>query len=207
MGVGKSVLTSRVIDRYKDSTSNGDEGFAFFYCDRNIPDRTDSLSVLRSLVVQLASTARNETRIIKALHDHSQGPIATQPSLGIPDCEKILSDQINLYPRCIIILDGLDECDENSRGGLLDFFSSMVRDAKKPLKIFISGRPEIDISGHQGMGNLVEVDATKNEVDIRIYIDRQLKLIREKQSKHGCIWSKELQNEIGKKLLDKSGGM
>ena len=57
-GAGKTFLTSKVIDHVqcKLQASPSHEGFAFFYCNRNEPERRQPLSVLRSYVRQLPST-------------------------------------------------------------------------------------------------------------------------------------------------------
>ncbi|VUC34090.1 unnamed protein product [Clonostachys rosea] len=52
-GAGKTFLTSRVIDHVEKSPDL--EGFAYFYCKRDEEERSQPVSILRSLVRQLSS--------------------------------------------------------------------------------------------------------------------------------------------------------
>ncbi|EGY15721.1 uncharacterized protein VDAG_06885 [Verticillium dahliae VdLs.17] len=151
IGVGKSFLTSNVIDRYlsvapiradsEHASSCTDEGFAFFYCDRSIPERQNSTDILRSLVAQLAGPSTNKPSIHPQIDKLCGHPDASRPALGIASCKEILIDLINTYPRSTLILDAFDECDWKSRSNLKIAFRHLVTSADKPVKIFVSSRP------------------------------------------------------------------
>ncbi|CRK38866.1 hypothetical protein BN1708_016682, partial [Verticillium longisporum] len=214
MGVGKSFLTSKVIDRYlsviptgmgsEHASSCSDEGFGYFYCDGSIPERRNSTEILRSFVAQLAGPSMNKTAIHPQIDKLCGHPDASRPALGIASCKEILVDLINTYPRSTLVLDALDECERESRSDLIDAFRHLVTSADKPVKLFVSSRPEKGFPGPVSPGDLVEISTKDNENDIARYIDEQ---IEKRRATDDIEWSQQLYNKARKTLLDKSGGM
>jgi predicted NACHT family NTPase len=56
-----------------------------------------------------------------------------------------LLESVNLYPKTTIVLDALDECDPKSRRHLVDAIELLLQQSGRPLKVFISSRPDRDI--------------------------------------------------------------
>lgn len=61
-GTGKTFLTLKVIDDIQATLEKqpNEEGFAFFYCNRNEAARRDPLSVLSAFVRQLSTIASDK---------------------------------------------------------------------------------------------------------------------------------------------------
>lgn len=178
------------------------EGFAFFYCNRNEDNRREPLSVLRSFVRQLSTTAQNNRSIQKSVRQIYDISREQGRELTIRTSKELLLDLINSYAMTTLILDALDECFEDKRGELIEIFDDLIGRASTPVKIFISSRPDGDIR-----------ERLKSEVNIGIYPwdnhEDISRFVKAKIRKHRR-WNKmsdELRNEIVQVLQDRSEGM
>ena len=183
-------------------SSPNQEGFAFFYCNRNEEERRKPIAVLQSYVRQLSPTVRNPDSIRKELKGCCQKARASGSDLGFNDCREQILESIRLYSQTTLVLDALDECEPKSRGQLLEVIEYLISSSKNGLKIFISSRPDRDIRDRFLKTPNIEIKATDNEEDIQKYV-------REKIVHHGN-WagmSQKLQNDIVNKLFTKSQGM
>lgn len=203
-GTGKTYLTSRVIDEIQDAlkSSPNHEGLAFFYCNRNETERQSPLSVLRSFVRQLSTIAYDQDSIQKNLRQlHIQTRLKAS-ELSMETCRGLLLELINLYPKTTLVLDALDECDNRKRGILLETFEYFLDHALRPVKIFISSRPDGDIKERfKGRAN-IEIQAADNHDDIATFVKSEI-------TKHRR-WNKisrGLQEEIVGTLQRRSQGM
>jgi ankyrin repeat domain-containing protein 50 len=204
-GSGKTFLTSRVIDQVRSTLNSTvpDEAVAMFYCNRVDPAaRGTSLSVLRSLVRQLSTRPGDLDHIhpkIEALHHTTR---ATASDLNIELCKDLILELVNLYPRTTIILDALDECDLASRRQILDTLAQVVDESSKPVRVFISSRPDVDIRNSLGSRHNVEISAVENTDDIAKFVHQEI-------AKHPK-WADmdaTLKVDIVSTLLAKSDGM
>jgi ankyrin repeat domain-containing protein 50 len=203
-GAGKTYLTSRVIDEIRDALQKdpNHEGLAFFYCNRNEPERQEPLSVLRSFVRQLSTIAGGDDSIHKRLRElHIQTRIKAS-GLTIDVCRDLLLEFINLYPKTTLILDALDECDKRRRGVLAEAFDYFLVHAQRPVKIFISSRPDGDLRERYKSRANIEIQATDNHDDIATFVDGEI--IKHRRWKK---ISPGLRKEIVETLLERSQGM
>ncbi|QYS94086.1 Pfs,NACHT and WD domain protein [Trichoderma simmonsii] len=212
MGVGKTFLASKVIDQFLPITGThyghepkDDQGLAFFYCNRGQPDLQNSLLILRSVVRQLFTFPRYskmmKRRLIGLYHENKKNGL----KLGFDACEKQILELVNLYAQTTIILDGLDECDTESRGELFEILVNLVKVAQRPVKIFFSSRREQDIVKQFRAESIIEIDANDNRDDIEKFIEKKMDEIERRG-----LWesiSKELKSEIKSTLCKGSEGM
>ncbi|KAH8586045.1 hypothetical protein B0O99DRAFT_586459 [Bisporella sp. PMI_857] len=203
-GAGKTFLTSRVIDHVQSRlrSSLSKEGFAFFYCNRNEEERRKPLSVLRSYARQLSTAAGHPEKMRKKLHDSWRETTLRGSDLGFEACHEQLLESVNLYPRTTLVLDALDECEPDSRRKLVNAIKLLLSKSERPLKVFISSRPNQDIRSHFISEPNVEIQARHNEEDIRKFIDEEI--INHESWRD---MSPSLQEEIIKILFDRSQGM
>jgi hypothetical protein len=193
-----------VIDEIRHSLKHhpNHEGFAFFYCNRNEPQRREPLSVLRSFVRQLSTPVRCADSIQRELRQfYTQSRLdASEPT--IKDCERFLLQFISVYPKTTLILDALDECEREQRHHLINIFHSFLANASKPVKIYVSSRPDNDIKKtFKNVAN-VEIQATDNYDDISKFVRSKI-AEHEKWGKMG----KGLETEIIQTLQRQSQGM
>lgn len=209
MGAGKSFLTSKVIDRYRSRpgdtlrSSENDEGFAHFYCDRSLVGRKDIKSILSSYIVQLLAVSRHRDRWHKQLLMFCKDAAASRRSLEISECERFVRELVNTYPRSILVLDALDECDQRSRTQIVSFFRKLVEDSDRPVKVFVSSRPETDILELMKTSSCIQISTSDNQKDIEKYIDLKLS-----QVDLGPVWKRQsVKSLVRETLLKKHGGM
>lgn len=90
------------------------------------------------------------------------------------DCKTLLRDLINGYPQTTLVLDGLDECEVNSRIEAIEALEDILDKVSKPLKIFISCRPDGDIKDKLKSRANISINATDNYNDISVFINNEI---------------------------------
>jgi hypothetical protein len=183
-----------------------DEALAYFYCDRNESARQDPELILSSFVRQL-SLSRNGDAIqhsLVQLYYQKRKTGFASGKLKIEESRDILLQLVRTYPQTTLVLDALDECHIETRTQLVDILDTLVTQSPKPVKIFISSRPDQDIKHRFGCGPNVHIKATDNRDDIA-------KFVNEKLNNSPEYWqnsiNRDLKREICETLVDKSEGM
>lgn len=177
-GAGKTKLSSKVIDDILRLTADEDtnEAFAYFYCDRNRTDHRDPVMVLRSLVRQL-STSRDESTVmtyVEAKYTKRKRSGFSRDQLTSEECEELLLQLTKDYARCTIAIDGLDECDRDTRTVLMDTLDLIVEKSSRPLKIYIASRRDQDLRERYEIRDHLEVTANDNQSDIEKFVLNKL---------------------------------
>ncbi|KAK4220807.1 hypothetical protein QBC38DRAFT_163141 [Podospora fimiseda] len=203
-GAGKTFLTSKVIDHAQSllEQSPNQEGFAFFYCNRNEEERHKPLCVLRSYVRQLSTAASHPTEMRKKLRGVWHQMSQRGSELGFEACKEQLLQSVNLYQKTTLVLDALDECDSDSRRQLADTIEFLLSKSERPLKVFISSRPCRDIQNRFRDKSNIEIQAAYNENDIRKFVDENI--VKHEEWKD---MAPRLQDDIISALLNVSEGM
>lgn len=210
VGTGKTYSTSRVIDWVGQGleTNANDEAFAYFYCNKQDPARSEPKELLRNIIRQLATGPWKESSGSTAVHKTVHSLWQKNRRQGILSTfalwEACLLELIDTYPRTTIVLDALDECNIEQRQSLINLLVTLAnRDAHaKPVKIFVAARPEEDIRRHLEEDHVILMQDKHNAADIDIFV-------RMKISEHRR-WFKmpeDFQNEVVDTLLEKSGDM
>jgi hypothetical protein len=193
-----------VIDHVKEilQASPNHEGFAFFYCNRNEESRREPLSILRSYVRQLSTNASNPGDIQKKLRAMYIKSRLEGTDPGFKMCKQQLLDSINLYPKTTLVLDALDECEPSSRGKFVELVEFLLSKSERPLKIFISSRPDGDIRDRFLSRPNIEIQATDNQGDIERFVKEEIV-----KHRRWAKMSSSLRVEISTTLLQRSDGM
>jgi len=197
-------LTSKVIDEVQCilRSDRNNEGLAFFYCNRNESKRREPLSILRSFIRQLSTTFVQEGSIQKDLKEFCiQCRFnASQPTMA--NCKDLLLKLLGVYPQTTLILDALDECEKDKRVDLIKVFQYLLEHASRPVKIFISSRPDGDIKEVLKDKLNLYIQETDNSYDISKFV--QDEIIKHRK------WNRidpKLRKEIVETLQEGSQGM
>ncbi|KAI0386901.1 hypothetical protein F5Y04DRAFT_73551 [Hypomontagnella monticulosa] len=220
-GAGKTRLFSKVIDdiyKSRDSASNG-EGVAYFFCDRYRHERQDPGSILRSLVRQLSfrrSVTKPETRqsdsavvesyavaCTRKLYTEKKVKGFASSQFTIEECRTLLDEISNQYAEIIILIDGLDECDQKSRHHLIKSLNNIFTSSPALVKIFISSRDDDDIRQAYGNGIHLMIRPSDNQSDIEKYVGSRMQETSWCQER----MSQEMHNIVIQKFQQKSQGM
>jgi ankyrin repeat protein len=199
-GTGKTYLTSAVIDHIRSRTKN--EGFAFFYCRKGEESRSQPQSILQSFVRQLSTNANNPESVQINLRDAVNTARDKGTNFRLEQCKEQILASLNIYAKSTLVIDALDECDPVTRDELVEALNSFIQDAEKPVKIFISSRPDPGIAMELQRSPNIRIQAGDNQDDIRKYLDVEL----DKQAKKVSVL-KRMKEEIMDKLLERAKGM
>ena len=118
--------------------------------------------------------------------------------LSFDTCKERLLESLNLYPKTTLVLDALDECELD----IVDTLNSLRSEARRPLKIFISSRPDPDIEALLTSSTQVGIQAKDNKDDVKRFLDKKL----EQLAKRRPVFQ-SLQNDIADTLLARCQGM
>ena len=175
-GAGKTKLVSTVVSSLRRGRGEGlqREALAYFYCDRNQPDRQSHEQVMRSFVRQL-STPQDSDMIpscIEKRYAEEEKPGFASSGLTFQECCALVSELVGMYTKMTLVLDALDECDRSTRRLLVNEIDKLVSGSTScVIKVFISSRPDKDIKHHFQGGPNVCISATDNGADIRKFIN------------------------------------
>ncbi|KAF3066794.1 hypothetical protein CFAM422_008949 [Trichoderma lentiforme] len=204
VGTGKTYLTSKVVDYVKQTlnTSQHDEGFAYFYCNRSGPSMQDPIVVLRSFVRQLAGKAFGEPGLIQSsLAQKCKAAKREGRELGYKDCKTLILESLNLYSKTTIILDALDESDITTHN-LCTILIEMMEESRRPVKIFISTRPDRKYLEAFRDKHIITLDASNQQEDIERFLEQKLYSTESFTER-----SQEAQDEIKHVFATRSCGM
>ncbi|KAJ5614799.1 hypothetical protein N7528_008453 [Penicillium herquei] len=203
VGTGKTYLSSRIIDYLQGQMSNPlkHEGFVFFYCQRDDDTRSERLPILQSIVRQLATSTSDSSYIPKRLSELYRLGRERGGNLRLAQCEEQILTSINMYQQTTILIDALDECKADHRTKLLQSLASLLSQAQKPVKIFISSRPDIGIQSQLQLSSQVAISANDNEGDIQRFLNIQL----DQASLNKAL--KPLKGDIINRLMERCQGM
>jgi ankyrin repeat domain-containing protein 50 len=183
-----------------------DEALAYFYCDRNESARRDPELILSSFARQLCLTRNGDAiqhSLVQLYYQKRKTGFASG-KLKIEESRDILLQLVQTYPHTTLVLDALDECHKDTRRQLVDILDMLITQSPKPVKIFISSRPDQDIKHRFGCGPNVHIKATDNRDDIA-------KFVNDKLNNSPEYWQnsidRDLKREICETLVDKSEGM
>ncbi|PNY23946.1 Uncharacterized protein TCAP_06114 [Tolypocladium capitatum] len=152
LGCGKSVTTSCIVDYLEDKAKAEFPHplILHHYCKIELGS-TGSECIYISLLRQMLTKQRRLYLAFQAWYDEELGSGTTEPMLSIPALESFL---IKCYEYCgrplYVVLDGLDECDEDTCRGLISFLDrlrklSLSREGSPPLKVMFSSRNQVSV--------------------------------------------------------------
>ena len=183
-GTGKSTIAFTVA---RDLNRDGILGASFF-CSRDDIKCSNYKLIFPSIAYQLAQFhtqfGRILAQVVKKRPDiiHADAPYQLQKLIMEPLA------MIQGFPTCVIVIDALDECkDDSTISIVLAALSSQVN-SLVPIKIFLTSRPERNINlGFRDKRlqaatrdlALHEIHLPAVEADIQIYLTSQLQRIRD----------------------------
>lgn len=133
----------------------------------------DPLVVLRSFVRQLSYKANNYSYIQSNVIQKCEKAKQEGRNLSYSDCKELILESMNLYSKTTIILDALDESDI-SFYNLAEIVIDMLDKARKPVKIFISSRPDREFLKAFEARATIMVDSSNQQGDIEKYLHETL---------------------------------
>ncbi|PQE30183.1 hypothetical protein CJF32_00003614 [Rutstroemia sp. NJR-2017a WRK4] len=195
LGLGKSVLTSRIIQSLR---LHPDITTIFYLCNSHT-DQSDLCShILRILILEIL-------RAHPLLTGHVfENYIRQGRTSSLVQIRKLLPELLLAVSSIRIVIDGLDECQEKDQKTILSELLSIVKVSVIPCKLLISSRAETYLSRTLRKSPSIslsdKMERRSVDKDIQIYVTHALKELR------GSFPS-DVVNEVEKTVVKKANGM
>lgn len=203
-GGGKTILAGVVIEealRRAQNTPN--VGVAFFYCDYNNEETLKPTRVLGALASQLARQKDDAFDVMEQFYDelHPARDLNKQP-----DAEQLrekITEMSELFSQVIIVIDGLDECGDDSNISLLLEILLELTDYTTTVSMAIFSRNEYTVRKKLEDFEEILIEAHTEDVDsyVRAEVATRLRTHRLK------IHNTKLRDEIERELVNRANGM
>ena len=183
-GVGKSVLSSIVIDHIQSerASDRNDVGLAFAYFRH---DQSDSSNAENSIATHVIATllkqlARRVEEFPKELVDAFNSQYKNDRNPTFDFCVRSFHLLASRFTESFVVIDALDECNEISRGLMLDFLYGITK-IMPSIKLFITSRLESTIAESILALKVptIEIHARHVTRDIAEYVNGRLNLLTE----------------------------
>ncbi|KAF8471108.1 hypothetical protein BDZ91DRAFT_653655, partial [Kalaharituber pfeilii] len=215
-GVGKTILSSRVIQQLIDTARTSSDkkiGVAFIYCNYKDEAAQTARNLTCSILCSLIRSTSLEP-ILALYKNHNCEGHNTQPT--IEELVEVLSQTISQYSQAYIIIDALDELNAASRDNFIDIVRDLVLQFAQTegtiLSLMVTSR-NLGLETFQELGlqdgrkNCERIEIQASKADITSYIEGQLenkkrlKLYMKKPESSG------LRNQILDAITMKADGM
>jgi sugar-specific transcriptional regulator TrmB len=203
VGSGKSTLMSLVVDELlEESQIDRQKLVAFFFCDKT--SRNEQLlgprSILRSLLKQLVSMKGEIPEDLnKAYESERRNGIINRRA------HSFLQTVIESARETKIVIDGLDECDIETRTELLDDLKWLEKAAFRKVRIIVASRPDSGIS-HFFEENYPSATITiRSDRDIELFVRKKVE--EEFRLKRFSSTLRPSEEQIITTLISRSEGM
>lgn len=203
-GSGKSILSKHLVDDFTRifSKQQGVVIASFFFNDRGVELEKSQEGFLRGLLYQMLSAVPSLFKHILPRYRSMRDVTRNLSHWHLEFLEEALILMIGdpKVKRVIVLIDGLDECQEGSKIPVLDFITETF--AKQPSsQIFITSRPEPAIDGRLRPYPTIRLDSFNNE-DIKTYVTQELQKPRDK-----IAYSPETVKDLAEATIRRSKGV
>lgn len=200
-GAGKTVLLALIIQTLQNALLPHD-ALAYFYCDYKDIATQDPITILGSLVKQLAMhDLKSLARLEDFYNRHNrEGSLFAAP--GAEDFRDLIIEISKMFDNAIIIVDGLDEC-ASERSSLVELLSSLNNADSNGVKTLFASRDDHDIRSK--LQGYARVSVAARGSDLRLYVTAELQSRMDKGEL--VLRNSFLKEYIIERLVDKADGM
>ncbi|KAB8209117.1 hypothetical protein BDV34DRAFT_31716 [Aspergillus parasiticus] len=164
-GVGKTIVSSIVIDRLRELIPLGSIGLAYLYGDYRDQRAQTTVNILGAIVKQLLA---HLSEIPLGILEIYEARAKQENALSFPDAEKFLDIACEQFSRVYICLDALDELwDQRSLLMTLQARSTSIQ-------LYITGRPHVQVTVERYIKEKREIPIVAHDHDIRRFIDYEI---------------------------------
>ena len=194
-------MIEHLSELYELSTGTG---ITFVYC--NYMESRTTTTYIRLALKQLCRTMQSLPLELQEVYDkHYKND--SQPKYD--ELRKIFLAIIQQLGQVFFVVDALDECTPDERKNLCKFLLSITHTgtSQGTVKLFATSRkePDIELSFRQQVIPTIEIEATKVDSDIKIYVKAQTELRLREGSL--SIRNEAMKDKIISALTTKAGGM
>ncbi|RBR20104.1 uncharacterized protein FIESC28_05383 [Fusarium coffeatum] len=201
-GGGKTILATIII-REALSRNLPDCGRAFFFCDYKKEGTLSPVNILGAIARQLAIQKDDCFVCLENYHAdlHPERNLSSKPD--VDELRARITQMALSFSQVLIVIDGIDECQEEVRQLLLDSLRELA-DSSSNIGIALFSRDEIDIRMRlEKYFESVSIEAHRE--DIAIYVRAEME--RRRISGQLMIKTESIKLEIKKELITRAHGM
>jgi hypothetical protein len=211
-GSGKSTLSTTIANRFRETGHLG----AFIFFDRDIAERSDPTTVIRTLAYQLGSFHTRAGLAISAA-------LETFPSIRLSPLriqfQQLLVDPLSpegvldANAPIVIVLDALDECGcPKKRAALLEILADQFVRLPSAIRVVITSRLEHDIKcaferRDHIHGQELDITSDVNANDISYYLRHKMIHVRSKAKDYLPLGSNWPSEEDLQQLAERASGL
>lgn len=181
-GAGKSVLASMVVEEinYIARSRNSQYRCLYFYCKEGDGERDNFVAIGRSLLLQLLTHEPQMVAYPHSVYRKSKQTIL-RTRLVVED---LLEKTLLACPSVYIVLDGIDECAQEERQGLVQWFKKLVEKlhpiTSNQLRVlFVSQSNTRERRDFSGITSL-KIQADDNKSDVAMFARIEAAKIQDK---------------------------
>ena len=203
-GAGKTVLAGSVVqEALTRSYTVPDVGAGFFFCDYKDYSTWDPANILGAIASQLARQKDEAFDILSQYYDELH-PTRGLPKTPDPDeLRARISTMSEKFSHTIIIVDGLDECDDRT-DDVVDSLSELV-DYSTAVSMALFSRNHYNIRVRLEEADFEHIAIAAHTEDIQLYVAAELdKRIRSRRLQ---LTNMEMKDEIMETLVNRAEGM
>ncbi|KIM20013.1 hypothetical protein M408DRAFT_334177 [Serendipita vermifera MAFF 305830] len=203
-GIGKTAIAHSICRQLQESKQLGGS----FFCRRDDPARSETKSVLPTLIYRLAGIfGPYRNQVVQALQEDPQ--LTPKSSSGEFFLSTLQSLEAQPPRALVLVVDALDECGEPAtRRQLLEYLLKAYR-CNKWLKAIVISRPENDIQSFFNSNGIAGLDLGQDDhsrTDIRHFTQFRMKMVADERqvSQHPEPWVGESRLS---RIVNRSGGL
>ena len=202
-GVGKSVLTSIVVEYVRSHAPKSQSSIAFVYCDSRQQIYSSSVMLIGSLLRQLCAKESDIPDPVSLKYDQVQQQGGE--SLTWLEMKTVFLQTLPLFRQeSILVFDGLDECDDPA--AICDLLKTAVSRPTNHVKIFVTSRSENRvIKPLLSCSPTISLNVAMVQEDIAAFVRAEVNSLCENGKLR--IGDPELKQEIVETLIVKAEGM
>ena len=202
-GAGKTILAGAVIqDAIARSNFHSKVGVAFFFCDYKNPATWDIVNILGAIASQISRQDDDAYNSLKTYYDHLRPPGRLEKSPDTDDLRDQIIEMSKHFKQTIIIVDGLDECGDNS-DDVLETLTELANYTQN-MSLALFSRHEVNIRDWL-QEDFEHIEIAAKSDDVKRYVEAEMEKRIQHRRLH--ISNLDLKDEIKNKLVDGAKGM
>ena len=196
-GVGKTILTSLVIDQLRSKYESSDNSIAYYYCEYNEAQNQTPVSFTANILRQVLSQQISMPTCVADFYQKTRDQIKDQTWYN--ELQDVLHRVAKTLERCFVVIDAFDEMLSDNRAGVMKVLESVRSTAQ--LSVFISMRPHLAMEAV--FDAAVKIEASAEEGDLRKYLNSMI----DRHPDSDYIMDEVLRSEILSKLCSNARGV
>ncbi|KAI8721091.1 NACHT domain-containing protein [Fusarium sp. LHS14.1] len=194
-GGGKTVLAGAVIQEAL-SIGSPDTAVAFFFCDYKNPATLLPLNIIGAIASQIARQNDGAFDLLRGYYEELHPARALDKVADVDEIRAVVAKMSQLFKQVTVIIDGLDECGENTDSVLESISELAVSTASTSLALF--SRDELNIRSwlHEDFEE-ISIEAHKGDIELFVRAEMEHRI----QSSRLKLSNLKIKDEIVEELI------